>query len=168
MQQNELKAMHPTQTNGQTARKAYKKLALTIGLSFIFMYAVMFLNVDDGNHIYVSTSRTYMALLMVLPMSVIMIVMMSKMYPDRKLNSIIIVVAIILFGIVLAGLRTQTPIGDIQYMKAMIPHHSSAIMTSKNANIEDPEVKKLSEEIIQSQEKEIAQMKKIISRMKSE
>ncbi|RZK11087.1 MAG: DUF305 domain-containing protein, partial [Flavobacterium sp.] len=60
--------------------------------------------------------------------------------------------------LVLIGLRTQTPIGDIQYMKAMIPHHSSAIMVSKHANIENPEVKKLSEQIIQSQEKEIAEM----------
>jgi len=40
-------------------------------------------------------------------------------------------------------------------MKAMIPHHSSAIITSKNANIKDPEVKKLSEEIIKSPEEEL-------------
>ncbi len=67
---------------------------------------------------------------------------------------------------VLTGLRTQTPIGDVQYMKAMIPHHSSAIMVSKNANFKDPEVKKLSEGIIASQEKEIAEMKVILERMK--
>ncbi|UAY52860.1 DUF305 domain-containing protein [Ferruginibacter albus] len=50
-------------------------------------------------------------------------------------------------------------------MEAMIPHHSSAIMTSKNANIKDPEVKKLSEQIIQSQEKEIEQMKSMLARL---
>jgi uncharacterized protein (DUF305 family) len=66
---------------------------------------------------------------------------------------------------VLVGLRTQTPIGDVQYMKAMIPHHSSAILVSKNANLKDPEVKKLSEEIIKAQEKEIAQMEAKIKEM---
>jgi len=63
-------------------------------------------------------------------------------------------------------LRNQTFVGDIQYMKGMIPHHSSAIMTSKNADIKDPEVKKLSEQIIKSQEQEITQMKNILKRMK--
>ncbi|MEO7047071.1 MAG: DUF305 domain-containing protein [Ferruginibacter sp.] len=73
--------------------------------------------------------------------------------------------AVVLFGLVLTGLRTQTPIGDVQYMKAMIPHHSSAILVSKNANLKDPEVIKLSEGIIASQEKEIAEMKAILARM---
>ena len=59
--------------------------------------------------------------------------------------------AVVLFGLGLTGLTTQTPIGDVQYMKAMIPHHSSAILVSKNANLTDPEVIKLSEGIIASQ-----------------
>ena len=134
-------------------------------ISFIIMYGVMFLNVDEANHIYLSTTRTYMALLMVSPMAVVMILMMGKMYPNKKMNTGVIIGGIVLFGIVLAGLRTQTPIGDVQYMKAMIPHHSSAIMVSKHANIKDPEVKKLSEGIIASQEKEIAEMKAILERM---
>lgn len=73
--------------------------------------------------------------------------------------------SIMVFGIIFAALRTQTPITDVQYMKAMIPHHSSAIMVSKHANIQDPEVKKLSEQIIKSQEVEITQMEAILDRM---
>ena len=144
---------------------SYKKFSLMMVLSFIIMYGVMFLNVDKANHIYLSTTRAYMAFLMVFPMAVVMMLMMGKMYPDKKLNTGIIAGAIVLFGVVLAALRTQTPVGDVQYMKAMIPHHSSAILTSKNANIKDPEVKKLSEQIIASQEKEIAEMKAILERM---
>jgi uncharacterized protein (DUF305 family) len=71
------------------------------------------------------------------------------------------------FILVLTGLRSQTPIGEVQYMKAMIPHHSSAIMVSKHANIQDPEVKKLSEVIIASQEKEIAEMEAILNQLSS-
>lgn len=145
--------------------KSYKMFALMMVISFIIMYSVMFLNVDEGNHIYLSTTRTYMALLMVSPMAVVMMLMMGKMYPNKKINTAVIVGGIIVFGLVLTGLRTQTPIGDVQYMKAMIPHHSSAIMVSKHANIQDPEVKKLSEVIIASQQKEIAEMKAILERM---
>ena len=145
---------------------SYKKFSLMLVISFITMYSVMFLNVDEANHIYLSTTRTYMALLMVSPMAVVMMLMMGKMFPDKKINTAIILASIVLFALVLTGLRTQTPIGDVQYMKAMIPHHSSAIMVSKNANFKDPEVKKLSEGIIASQEKEIAEMKVILERMK--
>ena len=129
------------------------------------MYIVMFLNIDDISHYHTSTTRIYMALLMVSPMAVVMMAMMGKMYPNRKTNMGIIIAAIVVFIVTLTALRTQTPIGDVQYMKAMIPHHSSAIMVSKHANIQDPEVKKLSEQIIASQEKEIAEMNQMIERL---
>jgi uncharacterized protein (DUF305 family) len=144
---------------------AYRKLLLTMIVSFVIMYAVMFLNVDAASHIYLSTTRFYMALLMIAPMAVLMLSVMGKMYMNKKLNRIIMAAGIVVFAGALAGLRTQTPISDRQYMKAMIPHHSSAILTSKQANIKDPEVKKLAGQIIQSQEEEIAQMKQILERM---
>ncbi len=147
-------------------RMSYNKFILMMVISFVIMYSVMFLNVDELNHIYISETRIYMALLMISPMAVVRMAMMGRMYPDKKVNTYIIGGAIVLFGVVFAALRTQTPVGDMQYMKAMIPHHSSAIMVSKHANIQDPEVKKLSEEIIRSQEEEIAQMKAILQRMK--
>jgi len=87
------------------------------------------------------------------------------MYPDKKMNTGIILSGIVIFILALAGLRTQTPVGDVQYMKAMISHHSSAIMVSKHANIKDLEVRKLSEQIIQSQEKEIREMEAMIDRL---
>ena len=75
------------------------------------------------------------------------------------------IIALIIFGFTLTGIRTQTPISDVQWMKAMIPHHSSAILTSENANIKDPEAKRLANDIITAQKKEIAEMKAILKRM---
>ena len=103
---------------------------------------------------------------MVSAMALLMLWMMRMMYQNKKLNMIITVAAIVIFILALAGVRTQTGIGDIQYMKGMIPHHSIAIMVSKRAHLKDPEVKKLSQDIIDAQEKEIAQMKIILDRMK--
>jgi uncharacterized protein (DUF305 family) len=145
---------------------SYKMFSIMMAISFLIMYCIMFLNMDKLVHYHTSMTRIYMALLMVAPMAVIMMVMMGNMYPNKKLNISIIIGGIVLFIVILIGLRTQTPIGDVQYMKAMIPHHSSAIMTSKSANIKDSEVKKLADSIIASQEREIAQMENILKRMK--
>lgn len=145
---------------------SYQKCALMLLISFLIMYTVMFLNVEQGSHVYLSTNRFYMALLMVAPMALVMMAVMGKMYPDKKLNMGIMIGSALVFIVVLVLLRQQAFINDKSYLKAMIPHHSSAILNSKKANIKDPEVKKLAEQIIRSQEEEIAEMKAILERMK--
>jgi uncharacterized protein (DUF305 family) len=130
------------------------------------MYIVLFLNMDKIYHYHTSATRVLHAIMMVAPMAIVMRIMMGNMYPNKKRNTGIIDAGIIVFIVALGALRTQTPISDVQYMKAMIPHHSSAIMTSKNANIKDREVRKLADSIIASQEREIAQMEAILKRMR--
>ncbi len=134
-------------------------------ISFVVMYAIMYLNVDQFDHIYINMTRFYITLLMISAMALIMLGMMKMMYQNKKLNVIIVTFSIAVFILALAGVRTQTAIGDVQYMKGMIPHHSIAIMTSKNAHLKDPEVKKLAQSIIDAQEKEIAQMKAMLARL---
>ena len=145
----------------------YKKFGLMLAASFIIMYAVMFLNVAEINHIFLSLTRAYMAVLMVSSMAVMMLLMMPAMYKNKKLNMIIITSGIAVFALSLTFLRNQIPVQDEQYMKAMIPHHSSAILVSKNASLNDPELQKLAREIITSQEKEISQMKSILQRLEN-
>ncbi len=144
---------------------SYAKFALMMTVSFCVMYAVMFLNVSAADHIYLSSTRLYMTLLMVAPMAVLMMGMMWKMYPNKKVNVGVIGISVLVFILSLTFLRNQTFIGDEQYMRAMIPHHSSAIMTSQNAQISDPELRKLADEIIAAQVEEIAQMKNILHRL---
>jgi len=144
---------------------SYKKFVVMMAISFIIMYIVMFLNVIEIKHYHTSVTRIYMAILMVAPMAVVMMLMMGKMYTDKKINMGITVGSIVVFIVTLIALRAQTPIGDVQYMKAMIPHHSSAILTSERADIKDPEVKKLAEDIIKAQRKEIAEMEASIKRL---
>lgn len=139
-----------------------------MAVSFAMMYAVMFLNVFQIDHIYLSTTRTYMTFLMVCPMAISMMLLMWKMYPNKKLNYGIISGSALIFIVCLFGLRQQIPVGDEQWMKAMIPHHSSAILTSTRANISDPEARKLATDIIETQKKEIAEMKAMLKRMEAE
>jgi len=145
---------------------SYKMFSIMMLISFLIMYSAMFLNIDDVSHIYLSLNRTYMALLMMSPMAVVMMLMMGSMYPNKKTNALIVAGGIIVFVVAFIFLRNQTFVSDVQYMKGMIPHHSSAIMTSKHANIKDTQVKALSDSIIKSQEEEISEMKAAIKRLK--
>lgn len=134
-------------------------------VSFVIMYTVMFMNVAELDHIYLSLTRFYMALLMVAPMAVLMLLLMWGMFKNKKANYLIIASATFVFALALVGLRTQTPIGDAQYMRAMISHHSSAILTSEQANLQDSAVQKLAQEIIEAQEREIILMKDYLNRV---
>jgi len=143
----------------------YKKFLLMLSVSFVIMYGVMFLNAAQFDHVYLNLNRLYMALLMVGPMALVMLGFMTSMYKDRKLNAIIVSVSLVVIAGAFIMLRNQTLVNDEQFMRSMIPHHSSAILVSNAADLQDPEVQKLAKEIIKAQKKEIAEMKAILSRM---
>lgn len=145
----------------------YTKFILMLTASFIAMYITMYLNTYKIDHVYFSLTRFYMTCLGIAAMAVIMLLFMLKMYKNKKKNIGILAGSVILFISALTLVRAQEPIGDVLYMKAMIPHHSIAIMTSKRANLKDPEVKKLAQEIIDAQVREIAEMKQMITRLEN-
>lgn len=134
-------------------------------VSTIIMFGMMYLNVYSIEHVFFSRTRVFMALMMGAVMAIIMLLFMWKMYEHKKLNIAILTISLLVFGGSLFMVRSQKTVGDVAWMKAMIPHHSIAILTSKRADIEDPEVKKLAEKIIEAQEKEIDEMKELIDRL---
>lgn len=144
----------------------YTKFVLMLAASFVAMYLTMYLNSYQIDHVYFSLTRFYMSCLGISAMAIIMFVAMRSMYRNNKKNIAIVLGSIVLFTTALTLVRAQAPIiGDVLWMKAMIPHHSIAILTSERANIEDPEVKKLAEDIIKAQKKEIEEMKTMINRL---
>ena len=146
----------------------YPKFFLMLGLSFVAMYITMYLNTYQIDHVYFSLTRFYMSCLGISAMAVIMLSLMLNMYKNKKKNIAIYVGSLVLFVSALGLVRAQSPIiGDVLWMKAMIPHHSIAILTSERADIEDPEVKKLAEDIIKAQRKEIKDMKRMIERLEN-
>lgn len=144
----------------------YTTFVLMLAASFIAMYITMYLNTYEIDHVYFSLTRFYMSCLGIAAMAIIMFVAMRGMYQNKKKNIGIVVGSIVLFVSALGLVRAQAPIiGDVLWMKAMIPHHSIAILTSERADIQDPEVKKLAEDIIKAQEREIKEMKVMIKRL---
>lgn len=145
------------------SKHGYLKFILMIVTATLIMYAVMYLNTYAFEHIRWSETRVYMTFLMASSMAIIMLTFMWKMYENTKINIAIYVVSIAIFIFCLWLVRTQTTVGDISYMKAMIPHHSIAILTSERANIEDYRVKGLSANIAKTQRREIKEMNWLIN-----
>ncbi|MFC4740459.1 DUF305 domain-containing protein [Flavobacterium ponti] len=157
--------------NSETHKKnnKYTIFFLMLGCSFVAMYITMYLNTYAIDHVYFSLTRFYMTCLGISTMAVIMWFFMRNMYKNKKKNIAILLGSFIVFSSALFLVRTQKPIiGDILWMEAMIPHHSIAILTSERADIKDPEVKKLAEDIIEAQKKEIEEMKVMIKRLENE
>lgn len=152
-----------------TKKSKYSTFFLMIGSSFIAMYITMYLNTYAIDHVYFSMTRFYMTCLGISTMAIIMLLFMLGMYKNKKKNAAILLGSLVLFSSALFLVRIQKPIiGDILWLKGMIPHHSIAILTSERADIKDPEVRKLADDIIEAQKKEIEEMKLMIKRLENE
>ncbi|TKL06417.1 DUF305 domain-containing protein [Enterococcus sp. ARL09-542] len=145
--------------------KQYVRFGVMILVSTVVMFGMMYLNVFQWDHVFYSQTRLFMALMMGAVMAMIMLLFMWKMYENKKWNLAILAVSVLVFCGSLFMVRSQTAVDDVKWMKAMIPHHSIAILTSTNAAIKDPEVKELADDIIQTQKEEIEKMKEMIERL---
>lgn len=142
--------------------KAYAKFGTMIAVSTVVMLGLMYLNTYRLDHVLFSETRAYMALVMGATMSVIMLGFMLNMYTSLRTNLAILAGSVIVFSLALWLVRSQETVHDVSYMKAMIPHHSIAILTSERAHISDPRVRKLADGIIEAQRREITEMKSLI------
>ncbi len=145
----------------------YPKFLLMLLCSAISMYITMYFNTYEFSHVYFSWTRMYMTFIGIGGMAIIMLLFMIKMYEDKKKNAAIIIGSLLLMSVSTILVRQQIPIDDVKWMRAMIPHHSIAILTSERAGIKDPEVKQLANDIIKAQEREIEEMKKMIERLEN-
>lgn len=145
----------------------YPKFFAMIITSTIVMFGLMYLNTYQLDHIYFSETRAYMALVMGATMAVIMLVFMLGMYANRGANAMILIGSVVVFAAALWLVRSQATVDEVSWMKAMIPHHSIAILTSERAHISDPRVRKLADGIIEAQRREISEMKALIKDLES-
>ncbi|WP_029057459.1 DUF305 domain-containing protein [Stappia stellulata] len=141
----------------------YGRFFAMIATSTVVMFGLMYLNTYLVSHAFWSETRAYMALVMGATMAVIMLAYMLSMYTNRTLNLAIFAGSVVVFAAALWLVRSQATVEDRSFMSAMIPHHSIAIMTSSRANISDARVRKLADEIIYAQDKEIAEMRYLIA-----
>ncbi len=148
--------------------KNYKKFVGMILTSTVVMFFLMYLNSYQLSHVFFSETRMYMAFYMGAIMALIMLGFMLHMLTNRSWNIVIVIVALLIFGVSLFLVRSQSTINDVDYMQAMIPHHSIAILTSERANISDPRVRELADEIIEAQRREIDEMKRLIEDLEDE
>ena len=146
----------------QKQMNPYVKFTLMILTSTVVMYILMYFNTYEWDHIYFSETRAYMALYMGAGMTMIMLAFMSNMYKKTKVNLMTYGLSVLLFTVGIWGVRSQATVDQVDWMQAMIPHHSIAILTSSRADIEDPRVQQLADDIIEAQKREIKEMQALI------
>jgi hypothetical protein len=142
----------------------YRKLGIAVGINSVVMFLLTYALIDSFDHLIPNINRLYMAVMMSAPMVVVMLIVMRSMYPDRKLNLTLIGGFSLLFLVVFTAARFQAGVGNDQFLRSMIPHHSSAIVMCEQAAITDSEIASLCEEIVETQEREIAEMDRLLSR----
>ena len=141
---------------------SYRNFLLMILTASVLMFGLMYLNTYQLSHVWFSQTRLFMTCIMAGAMALVMLGFMRHMYRDRRANAAIVVASLALMGGGLWLVRSQSTVDDVAYMKAMIPHHSIAILTSERARIRDPRVRELADGIIETQKREIGEMETLI------
>jgi hypothetical protein len=144
--------------SGDMERKMYLRFAAMIVTGMVVMYWVMFVGSYEWSHIRFSQSRVFMALVMGGTMGLVMLGWMLNMYKNTKANIAIIAVSLVLMGLGTFLDRSQSTVGDVSFMRAMIPHHSLAITRSERFDVDDYRVCELAVEISEAQRREIDEM----------
>lgn len=149
--------------SSESNMRPYVKLGVMTLLSFLAMYVLMYSMVNSFSNVFMSLNQVYMAALMASPMVLIELLLMRHMYPDARRNTLIAAGALGMGVVAFVFIREQTATGDRQFLRSMIPHHAGAILMCQNASLSRDEIKRLCQEIITSQEAEIAQMKTLLN-----
>ena len=161
MQKHEMdESMHP-----DTMRGHYRMLGVNMAINLVIMYLVMFAMIWSWGEFFQNLNFFYMALMMWAPMGVIMLLTMGMMYRNKKLNMILYAAFGLIFVISMIGIRDQSLVGNRQFLRSMIPHHSGAITMCERASIDNPEIRNICfspNGIVESQKREIAQMEALL------
>lgn len=145
--------------------RPYLMFWINMALGLIVMYVVMFSMIDGFQDFRNNLNMFYMAVTMWAPMGIFMLATMPGMFPRKGLNITLYAVFLVLTIASFAATRSQTLIGDGQFINSMIPHHSGAILMCREADLRDAELLTLCEEIIAAQRSEIEQMETIKARL---
>ena len=145
----------------------YRNFIVMIVVSATLMFWLMYLNTYQLSHVWFSQTRLFMTFIMAGSMALVMLFFMRHMYKNKKANLAIVIGSVALMALGLWLVRSQATVGEIEWMKAMIPHHSIAILTSERARINDPRVRKLADGIIEAQRREIGEMESLIKDLDS-
>lgn len=148
--------------NSKSDIKPYLTLLISLAISYMVMFAIMFSRVNEWSNLFLSLNQVYMTGLMISTMLIIMLVTMRSMYQNKKLNLILLALGTLLILMFWTLVRTQTGVGNQQFLRSMIPHHAAAILVCQQSSLTNPRIEELCTEIVQTQKEEIRIMKELM------
>jgi hypothetical protein len=147
----------------QMMKMSWARFAAMIATSTFIMFFSMYQLIYSLDHAMFSLSRLIASLVMGCVMTAVMLGFMWSMYEGKRAKPLVLVSALALAALLLTVNRRQSLVGDVAFMKAMVPHHSIAINNARKATLRDPRVRRLADGIIEAQVREIAEMKMLIT-----
>ena len=148
--------------NSKSDIKPYITLLISLAISYVVMFAIMFSRVNEWSNLFLSLNQVYMTGLMISTMLIIMLVTMRSMYQNKKLNLVLLALGTLLILMFWTLVRTQTGVGNQQFLRSMIPHHAAAILVCQQSSLTNPRIEELCTEIVQTQKEEIRIMKELM------
>lgn len=145
-------------------KSSYLRFGVTLLVSLVVMWVLSMTMIDQWGHFYFNLSNLWIAIVMVAAMGLIMMVSMRSMFENKRLNIALYSGFVVLFVVSVLGARSAAFVGDEQFLKSMIPHHSRAVLMCQESDITDPEIEELCVQIIESQQEEIVEMEQILDR----
>ena len=153
------------ETHSHHQKSPYRGLFIMLIAHFVVMFGVMYTMVDSWKNVVINLNQFYMTMMMVTPMTIGMLLFMSSMYKNKKLNFLLHLGSLLLFVLFFYFMRAQTFIGDKQFLKSMIPHHAGAILMCEKAKLTDSEIIAFCDEIVKTQENEISVMRALLKKL---
>lgn len=145
----------------------YVNLFFMAALSFISMYILMYIMVNEFANVYPNLNQLYMAGLMTMPMILIELFLMRSMYNNKRANCFIGISSLTIFIFLIIFIKRQTGISDREFLKSMIPHHAGALLMCEKASLQNPEIKRFCKNILSTQQSEIDFMKAQLKTLKN-
>ena len=138
-------------------------VVMFIGSFIVQFFLMSTIMTNRMENITNSLGKVYLSIIMGLYMVGIEIMMHDHHYGVFSMKYYIFIG--ILLGLFIYLYREQKYITDKQYLEEMIEHHSMALLTSEEIlqKTQSERVKKLAENIISTQEKEIEYMRQLIA-----
>ncbi len=142
--------------------KPYISLLIALSISYVVMFGLMFSRVNEFSNLFLSLNQVYMAGLMTAAMLIIMLTAMGSMYQNKKLNIALLIVGTAMIAMFWTFVRSQTGVGNQQFLRSMIPHHAAAILVCQQSSLTNPRIQELCTEIVKTQKEEIRIMKALM------
>lgn len=144
--------------------RPYMRLAIVLFGALIVILGVGHALTARAEHIHISADHIYLALMAVAPIGMLLLFLLSELFPSRKMNYGLGAAFALVFVGAFVGARTQTGVSESDFAGAMISHHSQAVTRCGATRLKNPRLVAFCERMASRNHAEIAELEDILAK----